>query len=110
MENSVETIPTLIERFYHWEKTTPNEVFLRQPKGEKCGKSVAQSIKNSIEEVNSSRANFERISTAIIQQDPWSVENDLITPTLKVRRGKIDDTFSKDYLSWHEADEAVIWA
>lgn len=25
---------TIVERFYHWEKTTPNKVFLRQPKGD----------------------------------------------------------------------------
>jgi len=25
-------IPTVIERFYHWEKTAPDKVFLRQPK------------------------------------------------------------------------------
>jgi len=27
-------MPMLIERFYHWESTTPDKVFLRQPKGE----------------------------------------------------------------------------
>ena len=30
---SADKIQTLIERFYHWEKTTPDKVFLRQPKG-----------------------------------------------------------------------------
>ena len=33
MTNQQKNIPTIIERFYHWEKTTPNAVFLRQPKG-----------------------------------------------------------------------------
>lgn len=28
------TLETTIERFYHWEKTTPDATFLRQPKGE----------------------------------------------------------------------------
>ena len=71
---------------------------------------VAKSIQESIQQVNSTRANYEKISTAIIQQEAWSENNDLLTPTLKVKRGKIDDRFSKDYLSWHEAKEKVIWA
>ena len=33
MNPSTTTTPTLIERFYHWESTTPNAIFLRQPKG-----------------------------------------------------------------------------
>jgi len=71
---------------------------------------VAQSILESVQAVNSKRANFERMSTAIIQAEAWSVENDLLTPTLKVKRGKIDDRYTKEYLTWHEAKEKVIWA
>ena len=33
MDHSKEPVATVIERFYHWEKTTPNNIFLRQPKG-----------------------------------------------------------------------------
>ena len=29
----VHNLKTMIEKFYHWEKTTPNKVFLRQPYG-----------------------------------------------------------------------------
>lgn len=31
---STPDLPTVIERFYHWETTTPDKVFLRQPKGD----------------------------------------------------------------------------
>ncbi len=71
---------------------------------------VTQSIKDTIQEANSTRANFEKISTAIIQKEMWSVENGLLTPTLKVKRGKIDEKYSREYLSWHEAKDKVIWA
>lgn len=71
---------------------------------------VAQSILESIQSVNNKRANYERMSTAVIQAEAWSVENDLLTPTLKVKRGNIDERYTKDYLTWHEAKEKVIWA
>ena len=30
----MENTPTVIERFYHWEQTTPDKIFMRQPKGD----------------------------------------------------------------------------
>ncbi len=33
MATNYPVFDTLIEFFYHWESTTPNKVFLRQPKG-----------------------------------------------------------------------------
>lgn len=70
---------------------------------------VEQTILDSILLVNSTRANFEQISTAIIQKEAWSVDNDLLTPTLKVKRGNIDEKCGANYLAWHEANEQVIW-
>ena len=72
--------------------------------------SAAQSIQESISKVNSKCAKYEMISTVVIQKEEWSMENELLTPTLKVKRGKIDDKFSMQYLSWLEAEEAIIWA
>ncbi len=70
---------------------------------------VTESILESIKQVNGTRANFEKISTAIIQKEAWSVDNGILTPTLKVKRGKLDETYQKEYLNWHEADDKVIW-
>jgi len=71
---------------------------------------VEQSILNTVEHLNQSRANYERISTVVIQKEPWSVENDLLTPTLKVRRAEMDNRFNQDYHRWHEEKANFIWA
>ena len=34
MSKQKEALKSIIEHFYHWEKTSPNKVFLRQPKGD----------------------------------------------------------------------------
>ncbi len=70
---------------------------------------VSQSILDSVQLVNSTRANFEKISTAIIQKEVWSIDNDILTPTLKVKRGNLDAKYQKEYSNWHEADEKIIW-
>jgi len=70
---------------------------------------VAASIQTTLKALNDTRANFERISTIVIQETPWSEDNGLLTPTLKVKRGKIDEQFLNNYLGWHESKEKVIW-
>lgn len=70
---------------------------------------VEQSMLSTIEGLNNTRAKYEHISTVVIQQTHWSIDNELLTPTLKVKRGKMDDRFGQDYLGWHEANDTVIW-
>ena len=70
---------------------------------------VETSILESVQNLNSQRAPFERISTVVIQKEAWSEANRCLTPTLKVKRGTLDDKFGKQYLDWHEAKEKVVW-
>ena len=71
---------------------------------------VETSLLDSVEQLNNQRASFERISTVVIQQETWSEENECLTPTMKVRRGILDDKFGRQYLDWHEAKDKVVWA
>ena len=71
---------------------------------------VAKSIQESLQTLNGQRANYERISTIIIQNEIWSETNGLLTPTLKVKRGKIDEKYGQQFLNWHESKEKIIWA
>jgi len=70
---------------------------------------VEKSILETIEKLNSKQENYSKVTTVIINAEQWSQDNELLTPTLKVRRGKIDDTFGKNYSAWHDADDKIIW-
>lgn len=70
---------------------------------------VETSLLASLEALNNQRANFEKISTIVIQEEAWSEENGCLTPTMKVKRGVIDEKFGQQYLNWHEADAKVVW-
>ena len=71
---------------------------------------VERSVWQTVDELNQRRAQHERISTVIIHRAPWSVENDLLTPTLKVRRGMIDERFGEEFPDWYSSKENVIWS
>ena len=70
---------------------------------------IEKSLEQAIQEVNAELAAYQKISTIVINKDAWSENNGLLTPTLKIRRGQIDDFYSNHYLNWHEHDSKVIW-
>ena len=70
---------------------------------------IETSLLALLEETNEHLAAYQKISTIIINKDTWSEQNELLTPTLKVRRNNIDDTYAQKYLVWHETPKKVIW-
>lgn len=70
---------------------------------------VSASLESDLKSLNSTLSNYECVSTIIVNKDTWSESNDMLTPTLKVRRGKLDDSYGQNYLSWHEDKAKVIW-
>ena len=70
---------------------------------------IAASLSSAIEDLNKTLSNYEKISTVIVTNETWSESNEMLTPTLKVRRGKLDEVYGKQYLDWHSSSENVIW-
>jgi long-chain acyl-CoA synthetase len=71
---------------------------------------IEQDLCNTLQDVNSSLDNHERIAKYIIMQESWTVENNLITPTMKVKRNILEKKFENDFLKWQDKkDIKVIW-
>ena len=71
---------------------------------------ITQNLTDQLAEVNKSLHGHEVISTIVITEEGWTPDNELLTPTLKIRRGKIDEKYMDSYGSWHADDAKVIWA
>ena len=70
---------------------------------------VTENLKAQLDAVNRSLHGHEVISTIIIAREPWSPENNLLTPTLKIRRGSVDDRYMNFYQDWHDHNDNIIW-
>lgn len=70
---------------------------------------IEQSLRETLEAVNKKLASYERIATMIITRDLWSVENGLLTPTLKVKRNELANRYGIHFENWQVAREPVIW-
>ena len=67
-----------------------------------------QSLNALLEKVNSQIDAHERLNALVVCKTPWTVENGLITPTLKLKRNEIEKYYEADLPTW-AASRGVIW-
>ena len=72
-------------------------------------KSLEQSLEAQMLEVNAHLDTHERVSLIAIVEGPWSVENGLMTPTLKVKRGVLENRYQALIDEWKKLDRPVVW-
>ena len=71
--------------------------------------SVSIKLAKILEEVNEKLDNYKKISKIILVKEDWVPENGMTTPTLKIKRAKIDEKFSDKYGEWEKSENTVIW-
>jgi long-chain acyl-CoA synthetase len=59
--------------------------------------------------INETLDPHEQLDCIVVTAEAWSVDNDLITPTFKVKRNRIEDLFGKNYDAWVGMRKKVIW-
>jgi long-chain acyl-CoA synthetase len=59
------------------------------------GQEIEDSILNTIREINEEIEKHARIGAVIVSREPWSIENEVLTPTLKIRRDKVEERFAE---------------
>ena len=56
---------------------------------------VEASIRETVAAINDSVEKHARIGAVIVSPEPWTIENEVLTPTLKIRRDKVDERFAE---------------
>ena len=62
------------------------------------------------DEINATLDHHERLQVIVIAKEPWTVENGLLTPTLKLKRNAIEEKYAKQAPEWYESGKSVIRA
>ncbi len=55
---------------------------------------VSSSLEATLHAVNDMLESHERLSTLYVIDDPWTVENELLTPTMKIKRDKLEARYA----------------
>jgi len=68
-----------------------------------------EKLKALRDEVNASLDHHERLQVIVVSGTPWTVENGLLTPTLKLKRSAIEERAAPHVAEWYASGKAVIW-
>jgi long-subunit acyl-CoA synthetase (AMP-forming) len=63
-----------------------------------------------LEDVNRQLPDYERLRMLVVVSDPWSIDNGLLTPTMKVKRARIEAAVAARLDQWYAQPGPVVWA
>jgi len=60
--------------------------------------------------VNGQIAEYEKLDFLVIAREPFTIENGLLTPTMKIKRARIEAANADHLEGWYSAKKPVLWA
>ena len=70
---------------------------------------LEESLRQTMATANKDLPNYTRVGTILIAKEPFTVENGLLTPTLKVRRFNMHEKYVEFLRGYCEDERAIIW-
>ena len=70
---------------------------------------IEQSLESHLKDINANLDPHERLQCVVVVTTAWTVDNDVITPTFKVKRNRIEDLYARHYEDWENSGKRVIW-
>ncbi|MEN8248088.1 MAG: AMP-binding protein [Bacteroidota bacterium] len=71
---------------------------------------IQKSLLRTLNEVNKKLQIYEKIDKLVIMFENWSIENGLLTPTNKIKRSTIHETYKSLYNEWYKQNNKIIIA
>ncbi len=73
-------------------------------------KTVQAQLSQLLQEVNATLVGHERLQMLVVAPEPWSIENGCLTPTMKIKRSRIEGLVAPALDHWYGAAGPVVWA
>jgi long-subunit acyl-CoA synthetase (AMP-forming) len=71
---------------------------------------VQSELKGLLNHVNQQIADYEQLKMLVIAKEAWSIENGCLTPTMKIKRSRIEYSVQHQVDGWYTKVETIIWA
>jgi long-subunit acyl-CoA synthetase (AMP-forming) len=66
-------------------------------------------LEKKLKEINLDLENYKKISTIVLVKGQWTEQNNILGPTLKLKRGNVEKMYSANYKGWHEDQKTVLF-
>mmetsp|Transcript_27033 Transcript_27033/g.45029 ORF Transcript_27033/g.45029 Transcript_27033/m.45029 type:complete len:562 (+) Transcript_27033:77-1762(+) len=77
--------------------------------GESEREAISKELEEQIIKVNKTLDGHERLDFLVIVKEDWLPENGFVTPTQKIKRATIEDTYAPNVDAWYEEKKKVVW-
>jgi long-chain acyl-CoA synthetase len=71
---------------------------------------LTESLQRHLSTVNARLESHEKLGCLAVVTTPWTPENGFVTPTLKVKRPRIEEAYADRYEGWLRQGKPVVWA
>ena len=70
---------------------------------------LEEALQCHLRDVNAQLEPHERLDLLAVVQTAWTPENGFVTPTLKVKRHRIEEYYGPHYAHWQEQGQPIVW-
>jgi long-subunit acyl-CoA synthetase (AMP-forming) len=71
---------------------------------------VEQALAALLQQVNARLADYEQLRMIVVAREPWTIENGCLTPTMKIKRSRIEAGTEAQIEGWYASPAKVIWS
>jgi long-chain acyl-CoA synthetase len=75
----------------------------------KSKEDIANSLERTLVVVNKEIETYERLQAMVIMNSDWTIENGLLTPSLKVKRNEVEKIHLSKYPYWYSLNTKVVF-
>jgi long-chain acyl-CoA synthetase len=70
---------------------------------------IERSLEEHLVRTNTSLDPHEQLEKLVVVSEPWTVDNGMLTPTMKVRRTTIEERYQVSFEGWYAQKPRVLW-
>ena len=70
---------------------------------------LTESLTLHLKTVNAHLEGHEKLACLAVMPTPWTPENGFVTPTFKVKRNRIEESYADQYEGWLSQGKPVVW-
>lgn len=70
---------------------------------------LEKSLEETIRKINKELPSYQHLSKAVVINEEWTVDMGLLTPTMKIKRKKVNERYDSLMLDWEKKESMVVY-
>lgn len=70
---------------------------------------VESSLAELLDNTNAKLEKVEQLKKGVVVNSDWTVDNEFLTPSLKLKRHSIEREYQRYFLGWYQSEERICW-